>query len=51
MLTLIEDGVLKCIEGLTTLEEVVHHTGMEEALEQFYKDILSGTEEQKNAPN
>jgi type IV pilus assembly protein PilB len=48
MLTLIEDGVLKCLEGLTTLEEVVHHTGMEEALEQFYKDILSGAEEQKN---
>jgi type IV pilus assembly protein PilB len=49
MLTLIEDGVLKCLEGLTTLEEVVHHTGIEESLEQFYKDILEGTSPLKDS--
>lgn len=42
MLSLIEDGVLKCLEGITTLEEVVRHTGIEESLEEFFKEILEG---------
>jgi type IV pilus assembly protein PilB len=41
MMSLVEDGVIKCIEGITTLEEVVRHTGMEESLESFYQDILA----------
>ena len=40
MLTLIEDGVLKCLEGITTLAEVVRHTGVEESLDQFFDTIL-----------
>lgn len=40
MLTLIEDGVLKCLEGVTTLAEVVRHTGIEESLSDFFKTIL-----------
>lgn len=46
MLSLIEDGVLKCLEGITTLAEVVHHTGIEESLEEFFKTIL----EEKTSP-
>jgi type IV pilus assembly protein PilB len=41
MLTLIEDGVLKCLEGITTLAEVVRHTGTEESLEGFFETILA----------
>lgn len=44
MLTLIEDGVLKCLEGTTTLAEVVRHTGLEESLSDFFKIILNDTE-------
>ncbi len=51
MLTLIEDGVLKSLEGLTTLEEVIHHTGIEESLEEFYKEILSEIEEKSPQKN
>ncbi len=40
MLSLIEDGVLKCLEGITTLAEVVRHTGMEESLAEFFTEIL-----------
>jgi type II secretory ATPase GspE/PulE/Tfp pilus assembly ATPase PilB-like protein len=46
MMSLVEDGVIKCIEGITTLEEVVRHTGMEEALENFYQDILADAPEE-----
>lgn len=44
MLTLIEDGVLKCLEGITTLAEVVRHTGIEEGLQEFFKEILKEKE-------
>lgn len=51
MLTLIEDGVLKCLEGITTLAEVVHHTGVEESLAEFFKEILSESGSKKvNVP-
>lgn len=51
MLTLIEDGVLKCLEGITTLAEVVHHTGIEESLAEFFKEILSEKPPEKNTPS
>lgn len=46
MLTLIEDGVLKCLEGVTTLAEVVRHTGIEESLSDFFKAILEQSVEE-----
>ena len=46
MLTLIEDGVLKVLEGVTTLAEVVRHTGIEESLQEFFETIL-----QEKAPD
>lgn len=43
MLTMSQDGVLKVIDGLTTLDEVWSSAGKEEALQKLYDDILSDT--------
>jgi hypothetical protein len=53
MLSIIEDGVLKVLEGTTTLEELVHHVGIDESLEEFYTEILQSNPQhdtKKTAP-
>lgn len=50
MLSLIEDGVLKCLEGITTLTEVVRHTGVEESLHDFFKEILEAKTPEASSP-
>lgn len=50
MLSIIEDGILKVIEGTTTLEELVHHVGVDEALEEFYTEILEAAPQEKDTP-
>ena len=41
MLTMSQDGILKVIEGITTLDEVWNSAGKEESLQALYDDILS----------
>lgn len=41
MLTMSQDGILKVIDGTTTLDEVWNSAGKEESLQKFYDDILS----------
>lgn len=43
MVTMLQDGILKSIEGITTMDEVWHATGQEEFLEEFYRDITPAT--------
>lgn len=41
MLTMSQDGILKVIDGLTTMDEVWASAGKEESLQNLYDDILS----------
>ncbi len=41
MLTMSQDGILKVIDGLTTMNEVWNSAGKEESLQNLYDDILS----------
>lgn len=41
MLTMAQDGILKVIDGITTMDEVWASAGKEEALQELYNDILS----------
>lgn len=41
MLTMSQDGIIKVIDGLTTMSEVWASTGKEESLQHLYDDILS----------
>lgn len=41
MLTMSQDGILKVIDGLTTMDEVWSSAGKEESLQALYDDILS----------
>jgi len=41
MLTMAQDGILKVIDGLTTMDEVWASAGKEESLQELYNDILS----------
>ncbi len=41
MLTMSQDGILKVIEGFTTMDEVWNSAGKEEALQSLYDDILT----------
>ncbi len=41
MMTMSQDGVLKVIDGLTTMDEVWQSAGKEESLQSLYDDILS----------
>lgn len=41
MLTMAQDGILKVIDGLTTMDEVWKSAGKEESLQSLYDDILS----------
>ncbi len=41
MLTMAQDGILRVIEGLTTMDEVWTSAGKEETLQGLYDDILS----------
>lgn len=43
MVTMLQDGILKSIEGVTTMDEVWHATGQEEFLEEFYRDVATST--------
>ena len=43
MLTMSQDGILKVIDGLTTMDEVWASAGKEESLQSLYDDILSDT--------
>ncbi|MEK7550074.1 MAG: GspE/PulE family protein [Patescibacteria group bacterium] len=47
MVTMIQDGILKVIEGITTLDEVWRNAGKEESLEELYAEILSDPNIQK----
>lgn len=41
MLTMSQDGILKVVEGITTMDEVWKSAGKEESLQSLYDDILS----------
>jgi len=41
MLTMSQDGILKVIDGFTTMDEVWNSAGKEESLQSLYDDILS----------
>lgn len=41
MLTMSQDGILKVVEGITTMDEVWKSAGKEESLQNLYNDILS----------
>lgn len=41
MLTMAEDGILKVVDGITTMDEVWSSAGKEESLQSLYDDILS----------
>lgn len=43
MLTMSQDGLLKVLDGLTTMDEVWRSAGKEEELEDLYADILADT--------
>ncbi len=43
MVTMLQDGILKSVEGLTTMDEVWRATGQEEFLEEFYRDVTHST--------
>ncbi|HOW60619.1 MAG TPA: GspE/PulE family protein [Candidatus Moranbacteria bacterium] len=40
MITMAQDGILKAIEGLTSMEEVWHATGQTEFLEEIYTKLM-----------
>lgn len=41
MLTMAQDGILKVVDGITTMDEVWKSAGKEESLQSLYDDILS----------
>ena len=41
MLTMTQDGILKVVDGITTMDEVWSSAGKEESLQSLYDDILS----------
>jgi len=43
MLTMAQDGILKVVDGITTMDEVWASAGKEESLTSLYDDILSDT--------
>jgi len=41
MVTMLQDGILKALEGRTTLEEVWRATGQKESVQELYEELMS----------